>query len=57
MKALIRNPGEIILEPFEGIDWITGAPLTNPTWSGGPYTLIDDYQPSEENSEILDPLH
>ena len=45
MKALIRNKGETVLETdgIEGIDWMTGAPLTNPAWCGGPYTLIQDY--------------
>ena len=45
MKALIRNPGETVLESYNipCIDWNTGAPLTNPGWSGGPYTLVNDY--------------
>lgn len=42
MKALIRNNGETVLEPFEGIDWETGAPLTNPAWCGGAYALCED---------------
>lgn len=42
MKALIRRPGETVLEPFEGIDWTTGAPLTNPAWCGGAYALCED---------------
>lgn len=44
MKALIRNDRETILETdgIEGIDWRTGAPLTNPSWCGGPYRLIED---------------
>lgn len=52
MKALIRNSGEIITEEtgIEGIDWSTGAPFTNSEWCGGPYTLIDDYHESEEES-------
>lgn len=45
MKALIRNPGETVTEkddlPF--IDWNTGAPLTNPSWAGGPYRLVEGY--------------
>ena len=53
MKALIRNPGETVTEDMDipGIDWKTGMPLTNPVWAGGPYTLIDDYNPhtAEEN--------
>jgi len=45
MKALIRNPGETVLDIFDipCIDWNTGAPLTNPGWAGGPYTLVNDY--------------
>ena len=45
MKALIRNPGETITEKddIEGIDWRTGAPLTNEAWCGGPYVLIANY--------------
>ena len=45
MKALIRNPGETVTEDVNipCIDWTTGAPLTNPGWSGGPYTLVNDY--------------
>ena len=45
MKALIRNEGETVLESdgIEGIDWKTGAPLTNPVWAGGPYVLVNDY--------------
>jgi len=47
MKALIRNPGETVAEAdgIEGIDWQTGAPLTNPFWAGGPYTLVQNYVP------------
>ena len=46
MKALIRNPGETITENdnIVGIDWNTGAPLTNDSWSGGPYVLIENYE-------------
>ena len=53
MKALIRNHGETITEDMKikGIDWETGAPLTNKKWYGGPYTLIVDYHESEEISE------
>lgn len=45
MKALIRNQGETVTEDdaISGIDWGTGAPLTNPSWAGGPYTLVNDY--------------
>ena len=56
MKALIRNPGETVTEDkgIEGIDWATGAPLTNSQMAGGPYTLVEDYVPpadEEENDE------
>lgn len=45
MKALIRNEGETVTEKdgIIGIDWNTGAPLTNPAWCGGPYRLVQDY--------------
>ena len=51
MKALIRNKNETITEEMKilGIDWETGFPLTNPEWSGGPYTLIEDYTPPTYN--------
>ena len=44
MKALIRNNGETILSTsnIDGIEWETGAPLTNPSWAGGPYALCSD---------------
>lgn len=47
MKALIRNCGETVTEKdnITGIDWTTGAPLTNPAWAGGPYTLVQNYVP------------
>lgn len=53
MKALIRHRNEIVRESdgIEGIDWKTGAPLTNPEWCGGPYRLIENYS-SETESEI-----
>ena len=38
------------------IDWNTGAPLTNPGWSGGPYILVNDYvpeTPDEDFAEIV----
>ena len=49
MKALIRNPGETVTEDMniEGIDWTSGAPLTNKDWCGGPYVLVNDYVPEE----------
>lgn len=50
MKALIRNPGEIVTEDMgiPGIDWSTGMPMTNPWWAGGPYTLVEDYDPETD---------
>ena len=51
MKALIRNEGETVTESMEisGIDWQTGAPLTNPKWFGGPYQLVQNYVPPQED--------
>ena len=54
MKALIRNKEETITEKdgIEGIDWQTGAPLTNAAWCGGPYTLVQNYvAPTEDAPE------
>ena len=44
MKALIRNDRETVLESdnIDGIEWTTGAPLTNPSWAGGAYALCED---------------
>lgn len=61
MKALIRNAGETVTEKdgIEGIDWNTGAPLTNAAWYGGPYTLVQNYAPPQEDEpesyEIVEP--
>ena len=61
MKALIRNPGETVTENdrIVGIDWQTGAPLTNPAWAGGPYTLVQNYTAPKEDApetyEIIEP--
>lgn len=59
MKALIRDKGETILESYDlaFIDWNTGAPLTNSEWSGGPYTLVNDYIPTadEDFAETPEP--
>ena len=57
MKALIRNPGETVTEDtsIEGIDWNTGAPLTNPVWAGGPYTLVNDYVPEANAFTPIEP--
>ncbi len=56
MKALIRNPGETILESYNvpGINWDTGAPLTNPGWSGGPYILVNDYVPDTPDEDFAE---
>ena len=53
MKALIRDKGETVIENdgIEGIDWQTGAPLTNPAWAGGPYQLVQNYIPPKEAVE------
>ena len=60
MRALIRNPRETVVESdgIVGIDWDTGAPLTNPAWAGGPYTLVSDYVPPEpvEDHEEPEPV-
>ena len=51
MKALIRNEGETVTEDMghDFIDWGTGAPLTNPKWFGGAYTLVQNYVAPQEN--------
>ena len=56
MKALIRKLGETITEEMHipAIDWNTGAPLTNPGWSGGPYILVNNYVP-EDPADDFDP--
>ena len=53
MKALIRHKGETVTEDMgvAGIDWQTGAPLTNAAWCDGPYTLIENYITPEEAIE------
>ena len=63
MKALIRNEGETVTEDMgiEGIDWNTGAPLTNEAWCGGPYVLVANYvapkSPEEDATyEIVEPV-
>ena len=55
MKALIRHNGETVLETdnIEGIDWTTGAPLTNPSWCGGAYAL-SPYCPEDAIPEDFD---
>ena len=61
MKALIRNEGETVTEAdgIEGIDWSTGAPLTNVAWCGGPYVLVANYvapkDDAPESYEVIEP--
>jgi len=51
MKALIRNTEKVTEEMnIAGIDWETGYPLTNPKWFGGPYTLVQNYVPPQEDT-------
>jgi len=60
MKALIRNTKETVTETdkIEGIDWTTGAPLTNPAWAGGPYILVNDYVPDDLADDFAeDPVY
>nr|DAF77023.1 MAG TPA: hypothetical protein [Caudoviricetes sp.] len=59
MKALIRNAGETVTEDMHipGIDWDTGMPLTNSVWAGGPYKLIDDYDPQTGEKNIVQSEH
>ena len=54
MKALIRNKGETVTEDMSvfGIGWETGAPLTNDSWAGGPYVLVNDYVPEDPASNF-----
>ena len=55
MKALIRDIGEIITEDMgmPGINWDTGAPLTNSDWAGGPYILVNDYVPEDPADDFV----
>ena len=54
MKALIRHTGETVLETdnIEGIDWTTGAPLTNPSWAGGAYAMCNDAPADADPSDF-----
>ena len=56
MKALIRNNGETVLETaqIDGIEWTTGAPLTNPSWAGGAYALCEDCPVSDPEPQDFD---
>ena len=55
MKALIRGEGETITQDMKvgGINWDTGAPLTNRDWCGGPYVLVNDYVPEDPASNFV----
>lgn len=55
MKALIRNEGETVTESqhHRFINWATGAPLTNADWSGGPYILVNDYDPEDPADDFV----
>ena len=52
MKALIREEGETIIEKDSPsfIDWSNGAPLTDAKWFGGPYTLVQNYVPPQNDA-------
>ena len=52
MKALIRNAGETVTENMNlsFIDWKTGYPLTSEKWFGGPYTLVQNYVPPQDDA-------
>ena len=52
MKALIRREGETVTENdgIVGIDWNTGAPLTNESWCEGPYQLVENYIELEDGT-------
>ena len=56
MKALIRNNGETVLETahIDGIEWTTGAPLTNPSWAGGAYALCEDCPVNDPEPQDFD---
>ena len=56
MKALIRHEGETILSTsnIDGIEWETGAPLTNPSWAGGAYALCEDCPVSDPEPQDFD---
>lgn len=57
MKALIRNGGETVTEKdnIAGINWTTGAPLTNPAWAGGPYKMVENYVPQMVEKDTVHP--
>ncbi len=55
MKALIRNEGETVIEAdgIPGINWTNGMPLTCPDWAGGPYILVNDYNPDDPADDFV----
>lgn len=56
MKALIRD-NDVVMEcdGVDGIDWITGQPMTNPEYYGGPYRLVQNYvQPQGDAPAIYE---
>lgn len=57
VKALIRGEGETITQDMKiaGINWDTGAPLTNRDWCGGPYILMNDYAPEDPRAHAVAP--
>lgn len=57
VKALIRGEGETITQDMKiaGINWGTGAPLTNRDWCGGPYTLVNDYSAEDPRTPVSAP--
>ena len=57
MKALMRGEDETVTEDMniEGIDWNTGAPLTNEAWCGGPYQLVQNYVPPVNEEIVVEP--
>ena len=56
MRALNRHEGETILSTsnIDGIEWTTGAPLTNPSWAGGAYALCEDCPVPDPEPEDFD---
>ncbi len=52
MKALIREKGETITEDMNipCINWSNGYPLTGEKWFGGPYTLVQNYVPPQDDA-------
>lgn len=55
MRALIRGKDETVTENMgiPGIEWDTGYPLTDPGWFGGPYVLVENFDPTV--CEVMDP--